>query len=68
MTLLNFLTKPYPAGLQEALLHLSQSRGGVADVCAYNCLLGQLFAEAAQEVVAQGGHSMADISVIGSHG
>lgn len=68
MTLVNFLTKPYPAGLREALLHLSQPQGGVAGVCAYNCLLGQLFAEAAQEVVAQAGRSMADVSVIGSHG
>ena len=76
VTLIEFLTKPYPAGVREALLRLCEGGkgggggggGGVAEVCVYNCLLGQLFAEAAQDVVAKAGRSMDDITVIGSHG
>lgn len=59
--------------MREALFRLSEGeggggRGGVANVCLYNFLLGRLFAEAAQVIVAQAGHSMDDITVIGSHG
>ena len=73
VTLIEFLTKPYPAGVREALFRLCEGGeggggGGVAEVCVYNCLLGQLFAEAAQDVVAKAGRSMDDITVIGSHG
>lgn len=45
-----------------------EERGGVADVCRYNFILGHLFAEAAKEVVAKAGRSMNDINIIGSHG
>lgn len=72
MKLLQFLTKPYPPGVREGLARLCRGEGGgggaVADVCRYNYLLGQLFAEAAQEVVAKDRRSMSDIIVIGSHG
>ena len=82
MRSIEFLTKPYPPGVREDLLRLSQGQGGgegggregeekkgvVADVCLYNFLLGHLFAEAAQDVVAKAGHSMDDIAIIGSHG
>ena len=82
LTLIEFLTKPYPLGVREDLFRLSQGDGGgeggreggeewrgvVADVCLYNFLLGHLFAEAAQDVVAKAGHSMDDIAIIGSHG
>ena len=70
MKLLQFLTKPYPAAVREDLARLSRGGEGgtLADVCRYNFLLGQLFSEAAQEVVANAGRSMSDIAVIGSHG
>jgi anhydro-N-acetylmuramic acid kinase len=66
LKLVQFLTKPYPAGVRDGITRLST--GGVADVCRYNFLLGQLFAEAALEVVSKAGRSMSDITVIGSHG
>ena len=75
LTLLGFLTKPYPPGVREGLATLSAQsrgeegeRGGVDDVCRYNFLVGHLFAEAAKDVVTQAGRSMNDITVIGSHG
>ena len=67
ITLVHFLTKPYPPAVREGLTQLC-SGGTVRDVCRYNFLLGVLFAEAAQQVVSEAGHSMNDITVIGSHG
>ena len=49
-------------------MELSRGQGSAADVCTYNRLLGQLFAEAAQTVVREAGYSMEQVSVIGSHG
>ena len=72
MRLLQFLTKPYPPAVREGLVRLCSGgegeRGVLGDVCRYNYLLGQLFAEAADEVVTRAGHSMSDITAIGSHG
>ena len=71
LKLVKFLTKPYPPDVRDGLIRLSsgdREGGTVADVSQYNFLLGQLFAEAAQEVVALAKRSMSDVTVIGSHG
>ena len=76
MKLLQCVTKPYPPAVREGLDRLCSGGGGggegeggvLGDVCRYNYLLGQLFADAAHEVVSRGGYSMSDITVIGSHG
>jgi anhydro-N-acetylmuramic acid kinase len=44
------------------------ARGSVADVCRYNALIGQLFAEATLAAIAAAGLTVADIDLIGSHG
>ncbi len=62
-----FLTWPYSAGLKEDLVRISVD-GKVAEVCAYNVLLGRVFADAARAVVTQAGRKMEEVALIGSHG
>lgn len=65
--MVGFTSQPFSPSLQADLALLSRE-GTVADVCRYNVLLGQMFADAAQRVVIECGLRMDQISVIGSHG
>jgi len=65
--LLAFETFPYPTGLRERLL-ATASAGNTADVCHLNAYLGELFADAAVEIVRRAGLSLTGVDLIGSHG
>ena len=66
---LHYLTYPYPNGLKEDLLKLSRTdEGRIQDVCAYNVLLGRIFADAAKAVVEAAGRGMGEVALVGSHG
>ncbi|XP_065830152.1 anhydro-N-acetylmuramic acid kinase-like isoform X2 [Oscarella lobularis] len=67
MNCLAFHTYAYPKGLQAELLELG-ARGSVAQLCTYNVLLGQLFAEAALDIARRARLRMEDVFVVGSHG
>ena len=61
------MTQPYPDGLCEQLLRIC-NEGCVQDVCLYNVLIGELFAEAVHVMLAKLNLTYKDILVIGSHG
>ena len=64
-----FVTTPYPEELQKALAHLaSGSPASASAISQANCLLGELFAEAALAVCQRARVSPRRVSVIGSHG
>lgn len=62
-----FITKPYPAEIREAVLRISQD-GDVETLCWLNFTLGEIFADAALEVVKFAGAKLKSVSLIGSHG
>lgn len=64
---LGYMTHPYPDGLCEQLLHIC-NEGCVREVCLYNVLIGELFAEAVHVMLAKLNLTYKDILVIGSHG
>lgn len=77
---MSFLTYSYPPSVKEGLLQLIGSvamEGGeeemkgmslLRNVCAYNAIVGRVFADAAKSVVSQAGVNMCDVAIIGSHG
>lgn len=65
--LIAYETVAYPPGLRERILAVA-SGGSSADVCHLNAYLGELFAEAAQQVARRAGVSTAEVDLIGSHG
>ncbi len=67
--LLAALEHPYPKELHQRILALYQPQKGELDnMGALHRELGGLFAEAAMQVCAQGGLSLKQVNVIGSHG
>lgn len=70
VALVEFVSVPYPTAVREELLALyaDDAPRAIARVCSLNVLLGQLFADAAQEVCRQAGVPAAALHVIGSHG
>src|SRR5579875_2965799 len=64
-----FLTLLYHAEIRAALLELCRSgEGGALAVCRLTMVLGELFAGAAQSVIAQAGWTPEQVAAIGSHG
>jgi anhydro-N-acetylmuramic acid kinase len=64
-----FLTHPFPPGMRDAILAASDPRRGTVDLlCRLNVALGEVFADAAVAVAAQGGVPLAAVDLIGSHG
>ncbi len=59
-----FQTIPYPAGVREALLSISNAAAHTAQIARMNFLIGELFAEAVREC----GVPLETIDLIGSHG
>ncbi len=62
-----FTTKPYPTEIRETVLRVSHN-GDVETLCWLNFVLGEIFAEAALEVIKVAGVSAKRVSLIGSHG
>ncbi len=66
--LLAFQKTPYPHGLRERILSLSADPDALREVCHLNFLLGELFSQAALQLVKGAGYSLPDVHLIGSHG
>ena len=67
--LLAFETFPYPPKLRQAVLDLCRPETARADdVCHYNFVLGEAFAEAIVKLAAKAGIPLGTIDLIGSHG
>jgi len=63
------MTYPYPAGFQQRILEACRPElSHVNDVCQLNVELGELFSEAALQVIAQADKNPAEVDLIGSHG
>jgi len=66
---INFINTPYSKKMREKILECTDpGTGSVDKICRLNFELGELFAQAAKEVVESKGLSMQDVSLIGSHG
>lgn len=64
-----FDTFPYPAVLREQLLAASLPGAGTVDlICRLNSGVGECFAQAALNIIAQAGAKPEDVDLIGSHG
>ena len=69
LAVLAFQTLPYPDGLREELMRISAPDGGRVDaICRMNFVLGDLFAQAARQIVQQTALELEAIDLIGSHG
>ena len=69
ISLVHFLSLPYSAEQRSALLRLCQpGEATVAEICSMNFQLGELFAEAVLQLLAEAGFAAEEIAVIGSHG
>jgi len=64
--LLAFDMTPYPNGVAEAVRNLHA--GTTQQVCEMNFRLGDLFADAALNVIRKAGNKTSDVDLIGSHG
>ena len=59
----------YPAALRKAILDLCRPESArVDDICHYNHVLGEVFAEAAVRLCEESGTTLRSIDLIGSHG
>jgi anhydro-N-acetylmuramic acid kinase len=59
----------YPEGFQARILTASQpDTGRVDELCELHFALGELFADATLQVVAESGHTASEIDLIGCHG
>ena len=64
-----FDTFPYSADLRRSILGLCGSQScDVADVCHFNFVLGEVFAESVRKLCKKSGISLNTIDLIGSHG
>ena len=70
INLVEFVSVPYPAKVREELLALyaDDAPRAIARLCSLNVVLGQLFAEAVQEVCKQAEVPLTAVHIIGSHG
>jgi anhydro-N-acetylmuramic acid kinase len=67
--LLAFDTFAYPAGLRRQILGLCRPESArLDDICHYNFVLGEVFAEAVIKLCSKSGISLSSIDLIGSHG
>lgn len=69
LELIRFLTYPYPQNVRRRLNRLfAPSNVQVEELCEMNFIIGEVFAEAALEVIRQASMSPSDVDIIGSHG
>jgi len=67
--LLAFEVFPYGAALRRAILRLCRPESaGLEDICHYNFVLGEVFAEAVGRLCSRSGIAPGSIDLIGSHG
>jgi anhydro-N-acetylmuramic acid kinase len=67
--LLAFDTFAYPAALRRRVLDLCRPESAkLDDICHYNFVLGELFADAVIKLCSKSGISLGSIDLIGSHG
>jgi anhydro-N-acetylmuramic acid kinase len=63
------LTYPFPNQFQANIIEAFRpEKGNASKLCALNAMLGELFAEAALEIISQCGYLPEEIDLIGSHG
>ncbi|MCS7309820.1 MAG: anhydro-N-acetylmuramic acid kinase [Armatimonadota bacterium] len=65
---LDFHTTPYPTDVRAELLRTVRGETGVAELCHLNFLLGELFAEAALQIMQRAGVTSEQLLCIASHG
>jgi len=65
--LLTSETFSFPYEVREELLRLSET-GDIHELCDMNFFLGEVFAQAALDIVAKAGRELSEISLIGCHG
>jgi anhydro-N-acetylmuramic acid kinase len=67
--LLVFAVYPYLPALRRQILELSQPESSrLADICHYNFVLGEVFADAVTKLCSDTGIALRSIDLIGSHG
>ena len=67
--LLAFGVFPYRAALRRAILRLCRPESArLEDICHYNFVFGEVFADAVIELCSKSGISLSSIDLIGSHG
>jgi len=67
--LLAFEVFPYPAGLRRQILRLCQPESArLDDICHYNFVLGEVFADALQKLCRKSSISLSSVDLVGSHG
>jgi anhydro-N-acetylmuramic acid kinase len=69
LQLLCFHFSPFPKDIRQQISELFSPKSGSVDkICQFNFLLGELFANAALEVIHKSGLSLSSIHLIASHG
>lgn len=68
VALLHFEHRSYPPGVRDRILRLTAHPEALREVCHLNVLLGELFAQAALDLLKAAGLSPAEAALIGSHG
>ena len=69
LKLVNFITYPFPEDVKKRIFGIfSPSICPVDEICQMNFILGELFAQAALEVIKKAGLSQSEVDLIGSHG
>lgn len=67
--LIDFITFSYPNGLKRKLLEISTpGKSSVDEICRYNVVLGEVFAEAVKVLIRESSISSNEVDFIGSHG
>ncbi len=66
--LLQHIHHPYPTALQAEILACARAESSIPELCQINFALGEIFAEAALEVITSSGLKPEQIDLIGSHG
>lgn len=65
----NFASFPFPRGVQQSILRLAEGRPvNTAEISQLNCLLGEVFADAALAACKKFRLAPSQVEVIGSHG
>jgi anhydro-N-acetylmuramic acid kinase len=68
VTLLHFERRPYPPGIRGRILRLADHPDALREVCHLNMVLGELFAQAALDLLQAVGTSPTEVAFVGSHG
>lgn len=69
LRLVEFITYPFPDEVRKRIFRIfAPSRCSVEDICEMNFIIGDIFAQAALEVIAKAGLKTSGVHLIGSHG